>query len=211
MQDYVINTRIINRHDTKENWDKNPSFTPRTGEIVIYDDDSNSRIKIGDGKTEICNLPFSGMNVDLYGDSIELEQEFYVNANTLGGVHAEDYALKSGTVTLNDTDIDFEEELVYTNANTLGGVHASDYALKAKTVSLNETDEEIVEGTFFANANLLGGVHAADYALKAHTVSLNETNEEIEEGVFFTNANLLGGIHAEDYALKTKTVAQEFS
>ena len=132
---HIIKTTIVNRHDKKENWEKNPNFIPQLGEIVIYEDIGNGRFKIGDGKTSISNLPFNGMEVDLYGDSIELEQEFYVNANSLGGVLAEDYALKSKTVSLNETEDDFKEEIIYTNANLLGGVYAADYALKAKTVA----------------------------------------------------------------------------
>lgn len=57
----VINGRIINKHDTEENWIKAVNFTPELGEIIVYDIDLNydyERIKIGDGKTLVSSLPF---------------------------------------------------------------------------------------------------------------------------------------------------------
>ena len=56
-----MNTRIQHKHDIEANWLKATNFTPLVGEIVVYDPDGNydySRIKIGDGKTNINSLPF---------------------------------------------------------------------------------------------------------------------------------------------------------
>ena len=53
--------RIIHKHDTEENWKKAVNFTPKKGEIIIYDADNNityQRLKIGDGVTVISDLPF---------------------------------------------------------------------------------------------------------------------------------------------------------
>lgn len=49
--------RIIQKHDTKANWDKATNFIPLKGEIIIYDD--LNKIKIGDGTTTVGNLTFS--------------------------------------------------------------------------------------------------------------------------------------------------------
>lgn len=56
-----VKTRIINKHDTEENWNKAVNFIPLKGEIIEYDPDSshsNTRIKIGDGVTKVAQLPF---------------------------------------------------------------------------------------------------------------------------------------------------------
>lgn len=56
-----IDSRIINKHDIEVNWNSNPNFIPLQGEIIFYDIDENynfERFKIGDGITNIINLPF---------------------------------------------------------------------------------------------------------------------------------------------------------
>ena len=61
MADKTLNGRIIHKHDTEVNWVKAENFIPKQGEIIIYDADSNynyERIKIGDGTTNVNNLPF---------------------------------------------------------------------------------------------------------------------------------------------------------
>ena len=78
MSKKTFQTRIQNKHDIEANWLKATNFTPLQGEIIIYDieidKDGNilelpsgrtepityERIKIGDGKTLVNNLPFSG-------------------------------------------------------------------------------------------------------------------------------------------------------
>ena len=64
MSEKILNSRIILKHDTEENWSK-ASFIPRAGEIVIYDIDqthSIERMKIGDGTRNINSLPFADAN-----------------------------------------------------------------------------------------------------------------------------------------------------
>lgn len=64
-----INARVIHKHGTQVNWEKITDFIPMKGEIVIYDTDETyayERIKIGDGVTEINQLPF---NIDTITDT----------------------------------------------------------------------------------------------------------------------------------------------
>lgn len=56
MANNTFQGRIIQKHDTKANWDKATNFVPLKGEIIIYDD--LKKIKIGDGVTKIGNLVF---------------------------------------------------------------------------------------------------------------------------------------------------------
>lgn len=61
MAEKQINSRIVHKHDTEENWNKATNFIPKQGEIIVYDIDttySYERFKIGDGVTNVNNLPF---------------------------------------------------------------------------------------------------------------------------------------------------------
>ena len=61
MSEKILNTRIVHKHDTEENWLKATSFAPKNGELIIYDEDENhsyKRVKIGDGTTNVNTLPF---------------------------------------------------------------------------------------------------------------------------------------------------------
>lgn len=55
------NVRIVNKHDTEVNWIKATGFTPKQGELIVYDIDAThayERIKIGDGVKNVNALPF---------------------------------------------------------------------------------------------------------------------------------------------------------
>lgn len=62
MAEKNIKSRIVHKHDVELNWNKATNFIPKQGEIIVYDIDSNhgyERIKIGDGATNVINLPFA--------------------------------------------------------------------------------------------------------------------------------------------------------
>lgn len=62
MANNQIKTRIIHKHDTEANWNLATNFIPKQGEIIVYDKDSTysyERFKIGDGTTNVINLPFA--------------------------------------------------------------------------------------------------------------------------------------------------------
>ena len=62
MAEKNIKSRIVNKHDSAANWSKATNFTPMQGEIIVYDIDENNsceRIKIGDGKQNVNDLPFA--------------------------------------------------------------------------------------------------------------------------------------------------------
>ena len=61
MAEKNLKARIVHKHDTEENWLKATNFTPMQGEIIVYDIDDNhnyERFKIGDGTTNVNELPF---------------------------------------------------------------------------------------------------------------------------------------------------------
>ena len=68
----INNVRYQHKHETEENWQKAINFIPLQAEIIVYDVDSihkQARLKIGDGKTLINDLPFYGEKKELvWGD-----------------------------------------------------------------------------------------------------------------------------------------------
>lgn len=62
MEEKTLLTRVQQKHDTEEHWILAVNFTPKVGEVIVYDPDENynySRIKIGDGVTKVNSLPFA--------------------------------------------------------------------------------------------------------------------------------------------------------
>ena len=78
--------RLTLKHDIAANWAKAINFIPLAGEIIIYDgivEDGKyievPKLKIGDGKTKLNDLPFvdsnnkhSETNYVYYDDTLEL-------------------------------------------------------------------------------------------------------------------------------------------
>lgn len=63
----TFNTRIQHKHDTEANWLKAANFIPLKGELIVYDADENynhERIKMGNGVTNVNELPFISLQVD---------------------------------------------------------------------------------------------------------------------------------------------------
>jgi hypothetical protein len=58
MAEITVKSRIQVKRDSATNWTKagENGFKPLEGEIIFYSDDN--KIKIGDGKTLVNNLPF---------------------------------------------------------------------------------------------------------------------------------------------------------
>lgn len=56
-----MKARISHLHKTESEWLKLKDWVPEAGEFIIYDPDtrySYARIKLGDGKTSLKELPF---------------------------------------------------------------------------------------------------------------------------------------------------------
>jgi hypothetical protein len=61
MANKTLKTRVVNKHDVEANWKLATNFSPLNGEFIIYDEDENysyKRIKIGNGKDLVSDLPF---------------------------------------------------------------------------------------------------------------------------------------------------------
>lgn len=64
--DNYLKTRMAQKADTAENWAKVNDFRPLLGEIVVYlfEEENLIKIKVGDGKTLIQDLPFLKGEID---------------------------------------------------------------------------------------------------------------------------------------------------
>ena len=69
-QKKIINARYQQKIDTSENWNKAVNFTPLKGELIVYSD--LQQIKIGDGSTNVNDLPFINASSGNDNSAIEL-------------------------------------------------------------------------------------------------------------------------------------------
>ena len=75
MSDKTLKGRIVQKHDTAENWAKAATFVPKAGELIIYDVDGEHevpRFKVGDGVTVVGDLPFACASQSGGGDSVDV-------------------------------------------------------------------------------------------------------------------------------------------
>ena len=97
MAEKSFNTRIVHKHDIEANWQLAVNFIPKQGELIVYDIDENysyQRLKIGDGTSNVNDLPF--MNESKNGVIIDFDDSNSgvvnpVNADTLAGKSSDQY------------------------------------------------------------------------------------------------------------------------
>jgi hypothetical protein len=91
--------RVIHKHDTEENWLKAVNFIPKQAEIVVYDIDSShdyERFKIGDGVTNVNDLPFSSEPVQSdYAENDEYSSA-YIKNRLFGDFKTEEIDITGG-------------------------------------------------------------------------------------------------------------------
>ena len=91
MSEKTLKSRIVHKHDIEANWQLATNFSPLEGEIIIYDPDENfsySRVKVGDGTTNVNNLKFIDDNkVDkVTGKGLSTNDYTTVEKNKLAGI-----------------------------------------------------------------------------------------------------------------------------
>ena len=66
MAEKTLKTHVINKHETEADWSAATGFIPLEGELIVYMPDGNhsySRLKVGDGVTNVNALPFIVANM----------------------------------------------------------------------------------------------------------------------------------------------------
>lgn len=86
-----IKARVVNKHDTEENWSK-ANFIPKKGETIIYDPDTThiaTRMKIGDGVKTVSALPFiqdGFFSIVEETDTLEIDSEDIAALDNLSSI-----------------------------------------------------------------------------------------------------------------------------
>lgn len=95
MSTKIVETRIANKTDTTANWNATINFIPLKGEIIIYqDENSPTRYKIGDGKTDVNNLPFLVCQPN-WAQTDETAPDFIKNKPAFGSLSSKDEVEKT--------------------------------------------------------------------------------------------------------------------
>ena len=74
--------RFVPKGDTEENWNKAVGFIPLDKEIIVYKADAThpvARFKVGDGKTVVQDLPFSGTDIAVIEKLIDEKGELLID------------------------------------------------------------------------------------------------------------------------------------
>lgn len=139
----TIKTRIRLKSDTEANWDKagprdgSAGFVPLAGELIVYSADAThpfSRLKVGDGSTNVVNLPFIDSGT-LNGNETEIvkkddfsqfpspgsDDKLYVDLSTNRIYH---YAAASGYTQLSNFNFDVKQTTIGSVVSWLPGVAA---------------------------------------------------------------------------------------
>lgn len=156
----TIKSRIQLKNDTEVNWNKagpkdnSPGFIPLKGELIVYSADEAhpfSRFKVGDGKTNVVNLPFvdsGSINGIAFFESfsefpsIGSEEVLYFNTSenaTYGWDNSEGYYKKYDFIKKNISQI------VGLNSGVMTHLDVADNSLvvlngEAPTLTLSDTD-----------------------------------------------------------------------
>ena len=72
----MVKSNAVVKVDTEENWAKAVNYIPDTFTIIVYTyENSSPKIKIGDGKHKVFELPFLS-NKQVSDDTLVLQGEF---------------------------------------------------------------------------------------------------------------------------------------
>ena len=139
----TIKTRIRLKSDTEANWNKagpkdgSAGFVPLQGELIVYSADAThpfSRLKVGDGSTNVVNLPFIDAGT-LNGNETEIvkkenfaafpspgsEDKLYVDLKTNRIYH---YSPASGYTQLSNFEFSTTKSIVSNIVSWMPGVAA---------------------------------------------------------------------------------------
>ena len=151
MGDKTIKTRIQLKYDTEENWNKSvleadggtktttgSSFIPKKGEVILYSTDGThpfSRLKVGDGITNVVQLPFLGIRFQDIGDkdNIKTKQTAVTDPNVAAGATSNSF--------INTISQDANGEITVTKAN-LAVASTSSAGIVQLSSAINSTDTD---------------------------------------------------------------------
>ena len=170
MAEKTLKTRVINKHELAEDWDKAEGFIPLQGEIVVYDnadDTQPAKLKVGNGNTAVKYLPFIrgvGMETKDNGEIFNLYEPIY-----------EDFIEDDTTVTYKFENISVGP---YTTASGKG-TQAGNKAFKILDIKENNPYEELP-------LSVLNSDEIYFYSAGQHEVSLDSVRWPDPTEMFFS-------------------------
>lgn len=196
MGEKILNTRLLQKHDIETNWLKAVNFIPKPGEIIVYDPDDNnssSRVKIGDGVTNVNDLPFvtnnSSITINYNGTNridviqgnhvygLRLKTDNSINLNTWLINHA----TYNGEYLFDGTDIEGPIKLTG-RSNFVGGIHGYENLTRVHFIA---DGQDITNGGEIA----LNNVKVFTAFIESQVYDLNTTNVLFERKKILTFAN----------------------
>ena len=180
MAEKILNSRIIQKHDIAENWEKAVNFIPKQGEIIIYDPDNThmiARFKIGDGNTKVNNLPFIGEI-----DESLTKSGVAADAKVVGDALAEkqpagDYALRSEIPTVLVQSVNNKVGAVILTPEDIGAQVAGNYITEETDPTVPAWAKATTKPTYTASEVGADPVGTATSAVAAHNTATDAHND----------------------------------
>lgn len=172
----TFKVRVQLKSDTEENWNKvgpqngSSGFVPLLGELIIYQPDDNhlySRLKVGDGNTNVVNLPFIDAGT-IDGETLPEDKVKFYATRSLFPEPGEE----------NKLYIDLSTSVIYCYSNIGGYTQLSHFTFTTRSTSVSR----ITEWSVGAMTNL----KVQDGCLKAIngiTPSLTYYNTDVIESI----------------------------
>lgn len=173
----TIKTRIRLKSDTEANWNKagprdgSAGFVPLAGELIVYNADAThpfSRLKVGDGSTNVVNLPF-------------------IDAGTLNGneteiVKKENFAAFPSPGSEDKLYVDLETNRIYHYSPASGYAQLSNFNFNISYVSVGSVSQwtpgRSTTATVQNNVLNITNGYAPDLIWRGTTVVTDVTKEE---------------------------------
>ena len=183
MSDKTLKTRIQHKNGLPAEWEQATNFVPLKGELIIYNDATAPKIKIGDGSTLVGNLPFVGASITMNG-AVASSPSFYAptSAGTSGQVLKSNGSGAPSWITLGNNAYTSTEYLPLSGGTITASGHSTPLTLKSGTqissylkfISANDTtlgwigfesqdDPVISYGSTGSNYSILHENNYSDY------------------------------------------------
>lgn len=177
-----VNTRVMNKCDLDENWRLATNFTPKKGELIIYQNcaepatstnyvTGNTKFKIGDGTTKVGDLPFQADGANSY-EVVELttSQTTLTNEQYTTLIASPFNKIKRGT-----SIYDLQKE------NTTSLVYTNNYLNEVKRLTINKTTLQITTGEFtLPNGHYTAKIVVGDNSSSTNNASTTNGNTYIK-------------------------------
>ena len=204
MAEKIITGRIVQKHAVEANWLLATNFTPKQGEIIVYDKDSTynyERLKIGDGLTNVNSLPFvdDALRVILLEQINAVDGKVDAVSTLVGDTKVSDQINIAAVNNQSDWSVNDEASPSYiknrlfykadpTNIELINGTFASTQAGETLyMMQVGAIDADIVDGQ---ECNVVFDSDAYDVTVK--TIQYNDTLSYLIAGNAYVLSSIFG-------------------